>query len=82
MDRGLEIILNGDGLDNPLILAIATALMEELGGGIVIGGMDGILCVFHIGTFDTEALDEHGRGFDMVRRRRRRRNTKSETHKF
>ena len=60
MDRGLEIILHRDGLDDPLILAIATALMEKLGGRIVIGGMDGILCVFHIGAFDTEALDKHG----------------------
>jgi hypothetical protein len=60
MDRGLEVVLDSGGFDDPLILAIAAAFMEELRGGVVVGGVDEIRGVLHVGALNAEALDEHG----------------------
>jgi hypothetical protein len=67
MHRGLEVVLDGGGLDDPLILAIAAAIMEELRGGVGVGGVDEIGGVLHIGALHAEALDEHGESKGRVR---------------
>ena len=58
MGVGLELVLDGLGLDNPLIGPISV-LMNKLCGLIVVNGVDLTLGVFHIGALYLKALDKH-----------------------
>lgn len=58
MGIGLELILDGFGLDNPLVGPIPV-LMNQFCGLVVVHRMNLTLCVFHIRALYLEIVDKH-----------------------
>lgn len=59
MDIGLELVLDGFGLDNPLVVSIPVLMMNLFGCLVDVHRMNLTICVFLIRAIYLEILDKH-----------------------